>query len=88
MYKRQVRQCAVIAVPHEKWGERPLLIVVPEAESTADIAGILALIRMHVSSWQVPDDIVLTDRLPLAPTGKISKKDLREIYADYVLPQK
>ena len=83
-----VRQCAVIAVPHEKWGERPLLIVVPEAESTADLAGILALIGKHVSSWQVPDDIVLTDRLPLAPTGKISKKDLREIYADYVLPQK
>jgi non-ribosomal peptide synthetase component E (peptide arylation enzyme) len=64
------------------------LVVVPEAKSTPDLSGILALIGEHVSSWQVPDGIVVTDNLPLAPTGKISKKDLREIYANYVFPQK
>ena len=83
-----VEQCAVIAIPHPKWDERPLLIVVPSGEKSPDIEGILKLISAHLSSWQVPDDVVIVESLPLAPTGKISKKDLREIYSDYVLPQK
>ncbi len=40
----------------------------------------------HVARWQLPDDMVLTDALPLTATGKVSKLTLRQAYADHVLP--
>jgi fatty-acyl-CoA synthase len=82
-----VLQCAVIAIPHPKWDERPLLVVVKASDAVLDKQSILDLIAEKMSSWQVPDDVVVRETLPLAPTGKISKKDLREMYADYISPK-
>jgi fatty-acyl-CoA synthase len=80
-----VANAAVIAVPHPKWNERPLLVVVkaPGANPTRD--GILAHVAGKLAKWQVPDDVVFVDSLPLTATGKISKKDLRAKFADYRL---
>ena len=81
-----VANCAVIGVPHPRWNERPLLVVVkaPGAEPTK--AEILDVLASKIAKWQLPDDVVFVDALPLTATGKISKKDLRARFADYKLP--
>jgi fatty-acyl-CoA synthase len=79
--------CAVIGVPHPKWNERPLLVAVkaPGAEPTK--AEILDVLASRVARWQLPDDVVFVEALPMTATGKISKKDLRARFADYKLPE-
>jgi len=78
--------CAVIGVPHPKWHERPLLVAVkaPGAEPTK--AEILDVLGAKIAKWQMPDDVVFVDALPMTATGKISKKDLRAKFSDYKLP--
>jgi fatty-acyl-CoA synthase len=82
-----IANCAVIGVPHPKWNERPLLVAVkaPGAEPTK--AEVLDVLASKVAKWQLPDDVVFIDALPLTATGKISKKDLRARFADYALPE-
>ncbi len=82
----QVASCAVIAVPHPKWGERPLLIVVPSPEGRPEVSELMALLQEHFAKWQLPDDVVFTDELPLTATGKVSKLTLRRTYAAHKLP--
>ena len=81
-----IANCAVIGVPHPKWNERPLLVVVkaPGAEPTK--AEILDALGAKIAKWQMPDDVVFVEALPMTATGKISKKDLRAKFADYPLP--
>jgi fatty-acyl-CoA synthase len=81
-----IANCAVIGVPHPKWNERPLLVVVkaPGAEPTK--AEILDALGAKIAKWQMPDDVVFVEALPMTATGKISKKDLRAKFADYSLP--
>jgi len=80
--------CAVIGVPHPKWTERPILIAVKAPNATPTKEEILALLDKHLAKWQLPDDIIFVDSLPLGATGKVSKKDLRVKYADHPLPDK
>ena len=81
-----IANCAVIGVPHPKWHERPLLVVVkaPGAEPTK--AEILDALGAKIAKWQMPDDVVFVEALPMTATGKISKKDLRAKFVDYRLP--
>ncbi len=81
-----VAMAACIGVPHPKWDERPLLVVVrkPGAEVTAE--ALLEFYRGKVAKWQVPDDVVFVDAIPLGATGKMQKIKLREQFRDYVLP--
>ena len=81
-----VANCAVIAVPHPKWDERPLLCVVKAVDVEASKQEILDFIAAKVAKWQVPDDVVFLDSLPLTATGKISKLTLRQQLGDYRLP--
>jgi 3-(methylthio)propionyl---CoA ligase len=81
-----VAQCAVIAVPHPRWGERPLLVVVPAAGASLKKEDVLAFSAGKVASWQVPDDVFFVEALPLTATGKVSKLELRKQLKDYVLP--
>src|SRR5512145_966539 len=82
-----IANCAVIGVPHPKWHERPLLVAVkaPGAEPTK--AEVLDVLAAKIAKWQLPDDVVFVDQLPMTATGKISKKDLRARFADYKLPE-
>ena len=83
-----VANCAVIAVPHPKWDERPLLVVVAaEGAPRPEPADLMALLGEHFARWQLPDDVVYLDALPLTATGKVSKLTLRERFADHVLPE-
>lgn len=80
-----IKVCAVIAVPHPKWDERPLLIVVPHGDAPPK-ADILDWISPGFASWQLPDDVVFVEALPLTATGKVSKRTLRQDFAGHVLP--
>ena len=82
-----VQQAAVIGVPHPKWDERPLLLVVPVPGKTPDKADIFNFLSDKVAKWWLPDDMVIVESFPIGGTGKVLKKELREEYKDYALPQ-
>ena len=79
-----VQECAVIGVPHPKWDERPLLIVVPHAHAARDKQALLDHMAGSIAKWQLPDDVIYVDELPHTATGKVSKRHLREDYMDYL----
>jgi len=81
-----IANCAVIGVPHPKWNERPLLCVVKQPGAEPTKQEILDVLATKIAKWQMPDDIVFVDALPMTATGKISKKDLRAKFADFKLP--
>lgn len=83
----KVANCAVIAVPHPKWDERPLMIVVPSPEGRPEIGELMALLEEHFAKWQLPDDVIFVEDLPLTATGKVSKRTLRGKFANHQLPQ-
>ena len=77
----EVAMAAVIGVPHEKWGERPLLIVQASPGASPTKESVLEFLEGQVAKWQLPDDVVFVDTLPLGATGKVQKRSLREEYA-------
>ncbi|MFW2588948.1 long-chain-fatty-acid--CoA ligase [Sagittula sp. SSi028] len=81
----KVTSCAVIAVPHPKWDERPLLVVVPR-DGGPTLDEIHAMMLEHVAKWQLPDAMEFVDELPLTATGKVSKLTLRQRFDGYELP--
>ncbi|MFL6741014.1 MAG: long-chain fatty acid--CoA ligase [Sphingomicrobium sp.] len=78
-----VAEAAAIGIPHPKWDERPLLLVVRANGSQVDADDILSQLARHVSKWWLPDAIEFVEELPHTATGKLSKKDLRDRYRDY-----
>jgi fatty-acyl-CoA synthase len=81
-----VSQAAVIGVYHPKWEERPLMLVVAAKGAAVSKKDLLDFLGDRFAKWQLPDDIVFVDDLPLTATGKIKKTAIREAYKDYVLP--
>lgn len=81
-----ILNCAVIGLPHPKWDERPVLVVVPQPDVEPDKRGILDHVAKSLAKWQVPDDVIVVEELPLTATGKVSKRTLRAQFADYKLP--
>ena len=79
-------EAAVIAAPHPKWGERPLLVAVRRPGATVNQAEILEFLRGKVAKWWLPDVVVFVDELPHTATGKIKKSELRERFRNHVLP--
>ena len=81
-----VLEAAVIAMPHEKWTERPLLIVVkkPNAEVSRD--ELLKFYDGRIIKMYIPDDVVFVTELPHGATGKIQKSQLREQFKNHVMP--
>ena len=74
-----VRQAAAVSVPDPKWGERPLLVVVVEQGHVVNPADIISHLAQSLAKWQIPNEIVFRDSLPMTATGKISKLELRAI---------
>ncbi|MFP7674374.1 long-chain fatty acid--CoA ligase [Marivita sp. S0852] len=81
-----VVNCAVIAIPHPKWGERPVLVVQPKENTHPELSEFHTLMSPHFAKWQLPDDVLRVDALPLTATGKVSKLTLRKQFAEYKLP--
>ncbi|WP_040288439.1 long-chain fatty acid--CoA ligase [Alicyclobacillus hesperidum] len=75
-----VLEAALIAIPHEKWQERPLACVVLRTEARGKVAKeeILAYLSGRVAKWWLPDDVVFLEEIPKTSVGKFSKKTLRE----------
>jgi fatty-acyl-CoA synthase len=85
-----VAEAAAIGIAHPKWDERPILVVVrkPPAEQDdheLEAAELLRFLSGKVARWWLPDAIEFVPELPHGATGKISKKDLRELFRDYRL---
>ena len=78
-----VLEAAAIGIPHPKWDERPLLLVIRDDDSEVDKAEILEFLSGEVAKWWLPDAIEFVEELPHTATGKLSKKDLRDKYRDY-----
>jgi len=81
-----VASAACIAVRHPKWDERPLLVVVCKSGQSVSRDELLAHYAGKVARWQVPDDVVFVETMPLGATGKILKAQLRERFRDHPLP--
>lgn len=79
-------EAAVIAVPHPKWDERPLVIAVKEKGHPVSRDDVIRHLEKSLAKWQLPDDVVFVDELPHTATGKLLKTKLREEYKDYKLP--
>lgn len=75
-----IAEAAVIGVPHPKWQERPLLLVIPRPEATVVRDELLEFIGGRVPRWWLPDDVVVVERFPYGATGKIQKSVLRKQY--------
>ena len=82
----EVANCAVISVPHPKWDERPLLVVVPKGEVRVSKAEVDEMLLKQVAKWQLPDAVEFVEELPLTATGKVSKLTLRQNFKEYKLP--
>jgi len=81
-----VVMAACLGMPHPKWDERPMLAVVKKPDSTLTSAELLAFFVGKISKFQIPDDVVFVDAIPLGATGKMQKVKLREQLAGYKLP--
>ncbi|HEY3916260.1 MAG TPA: 3-(methylthio)propionyl-CoA ligase [Stellaceae bacterium] len=81
-----VAEAAVIAVPHPKWGERPLLVAQLKPGASVSREALLGFYCGKAVKWCVPDDVVFVDALPHTATGKLLKSELRRRYKDYRLP--
>ena len=81
-----IAEAAVIGLPHPRWGERPLLVIVRKDGKAPANDAILAYLAERLAKWQLPDDIVHVAEIPHTATGKILKTKLRELFRDHALP--
>ena len=83
-----VAQACVVAQPHPKWDERPVALVVLDADRTVSVKRILDHCAEAFARWQLPDDVLFVDSVPLTSTGKMDKKVVRADLAaqGYQLP--
>lgn len=83
-----IAQAAVVAQPHPRWDERPVALVIMADGAELDQQAVLDHCSKIFAKWQLPDEIIKTDAIPLTSTGKIDKKVIRaQLEADgYKLP--
>ncbi|MFV3075158.1 long-chain fatty acid--CoA ligase [Niveispirillum fermenti] len=81
-----VQEAAVVGVPHPRWVERPLLVIVPRAGHTPDKDALMTHLAGEVAKWWLPDDIVFVAELPHTATGKLLKTELRKRFLSHPLP--
>ena len=81
-----VAMAACIGVAHPKWDERPIIAVVKKPNMDVTAAELIKFYEGKTAKWQIPDDVVFVDAIPLGATGKMLKTKLRETLKDYKLP--
>ncbi|UHJ58338.1 hypothetical protein LT337_19050 [Mycolicibacterium fortuitum] len=75
-----VAQAAVIAVPDERWGERPLAVVVLADGGHASAQALRDHLAQDFAKWQLPDRFEFVEALPCTATGKFKKSELRTMF--------
>jgi fatty-acyl-CoA synthase len=81
-----IAMAACIGVKHPKWDERPVIVAVKKPGAVVDVADLLQFYQGKTAKWQIPDDVVFVDAIPMGATGKMQKMRLRELLKDYTLP--
>ncbi len=81
-----VAMAACIGIKHPKWDERPIIAVVKKPDCEVSRDELIAFYDGKSAKWQIPDDVVFVDAIPLGGTGKMQKTKLRELLKDYRLP--
>jgi fatty-acyl-CoA synthase len=81
-----VAMAACIGMPHPKWDERPVVCVVKKPSAELSSVDLLKFYEGKTAKWQIPDDVVFVDAIPLGATGKMLKTKLREQLSGYKLP--
>ncbi len=79
----KVQEACVIGIPHAKWDERPLLLIVPEKGESVSKEEMIEFLASKVAKWWLPDDVVSVEELPHTGTGKLYKLPLRAQYASH-----
>jgi long-chain acyl-CoA synthetase len=74
-----VAEVAVIGIPHHKWGETPCAYVVLREENEASAADLIAFTRERLAHYKCPTSIRFVEELPRNASGKILKRELREL---------
>jgi 3-(methylthio)propionyl---CoA ligase len=81
-----VAMAACVGMRHPKWDERPIVAVVKKPGAQVTREELLKFYEGKIAKWQIPDDVVFVDAIPLGATGKMLKTKLREMLKDYRLP--
>ncbi len=79
----EVIECTVIGIPHEKWGERPLALMVLAQGATIEDQALRLHLLGRFAKWQLPQAFVAVANIPRTAVGKIARRELREAYADW-----
>ncbi len=82
----QVAEAAVIGVPHERWGESGLAVIVLKPETTLEVGAVIAHCRSKLAKFKVPADVTFIDALPRNATGKVLKRELRGRFVEADAP--
>jgi hypothetical protein len=72
-----VAQACVVGRPHPKWDERPIALVVMKPGSNVEAKQVIAHCATQFAKWQLPDDVLFVETIPLTSTGKMDKKTVR-----------
>lgn len=85
---RGVAQACVVAHPHPRWDERPVALIILEAGKEVSPQAVIDHCATAFAKWQLPDDVLYVDAIPLTSTGKMDKKIVRADLAakGYQLP--
>jgi 3-(methylthio)propionyl---CoA ligase len=81
-----VAMAACVGMPHPKWDERPILAVVKKPGMEVSRDELIKFYDGKTAKWQIPDDVVFVEAIPLGATGKMQKMKLREQLKNYTLP--
>ncbi len=81
----EVANAAAIAARHEKWDERPVLVVIKAPGCTPSEDDIRAYYEGKIAKWQMPDRVIFVEELPIGATGKVLKNKLREQFGDILV---
>lgn len=75
-----IRECAVVGLPHPKWGERPLCVVASAEDVSLDVVADALKTTGRFAKWQMPDDVVTLDALPRTVLNKLDRQALRKAF--------
>lgn len=81
-----IAMAACVGMPHPKWDERPIVAVALKPGAEVSREELLAFYEGKTAKWQIPDDVVFVDAIPIGATGKMLKAKLREQLKGYKLP--
>lgn len=88
LHYKAINESCVIGALHEKWDERPIMLVTLRENEEFDEVELRKVLQSKVAKWWLPDEVIVVDELPHTGTGKLRKVDVRDQYRHYLLQDK